>query len=116
MTKSHTLSVFSWPMGCAALEKSITMPPYYQAEEKFQSKESFLALSNVFSIWWTVLWDFLVKKSPNISVGKLPQLLDVEKIDLYRLVYKLETVRKGILVWKDQLTGTSIWSSFGGVS
>ena len=29
------LTVISLPMGCAAFEESITLAPYYQAEEKF---------------------------------------------------------------------------------
>ena len=48
------------------------------------------------------LWDPLVKRSPNISMSKLPQSLeDREKTDLHGPVYKLETVRKGISVRND---------------
>ena len=44
-------------------------------------------------------------------MGKLPQLLEeVEKIVLHRLVYKLETARKGIPVWNDQPAGTLVLS------
>ena len=58
-----------------------------------------------------------MKKLPKINMGRLPQLLeDVEKIDLHKLVYKLETVRKGIPAWNKQPTGTLVWSSLEGVS
>ena len=43
------LTIISLPMGCMAFRKSITLPPFYQAGEKFESRDSFLALSNVSS-------------------------------------------------------------------
>ena len=43
------LTIISLPMGFTAFGKSITLPPFYQAEEKFESRGSFLAPSNVSS-------------------------------------------------------------------
>ena len=98
-------------MGCAALRR-LDHSAAYQAGEKFETKDSFLTLPKVSSIRWTDLWVPLATKSLNISIGKLPQLSeDIEKIDLPRLVYKLETVREIIPVWDDQPAGTLIWSS-----
>ena len=72
---------------------SITLPPYYQAEEEFETRDSFLALSNIFSSRWAGLWEPLAKKLPNLTKAKLPQLLEnINNINLYKLVYKLETV------------------------
>ena len=94
------LTIISLPMGCSAFGGSITLPPYYQAEEEFETKDSFLALSNVSSGGWTSLWDPLVMKSPNLTMGKLPQLLeDIDRINLHQLVYKLETVGREIPTW-----------------
>ena len=46
------LTVISLSMGCSAFGGSITLPPYYQSEEEFQTRDSFLALSNVSSSRW----------------------------------------------------------------
>ena len=102
-------------MGCSAFRGSITLPPYYQAEEEFETRDSFLALSNVSSSRWAGLWELLAEKLPNLTKAKLPQLLEnINNINLHKLVYKLETMGRENPAWYDQPTGTIAWSSLGG--
>ena len=51
---------------------SITLLPYYQAEEEFETGDSFLALPNVSSSRWAGLWEALVEKLPSLTKAKLP--------------------------------------------
>ena len=106
------LTIISLPMGCSDFRGSITLPPYYQAEEEFEIRASFLALSNVSSIRWVGLWEPLVEKLANLTKAKLPQLLEnIDNINLHKLVYKLETMGRENPAWYDQPTGTIAWSS-----
>ena len=108
------LTVISLPMGCSAFGGSITLPPYYQAEEEFETRDSFLALSNVSSSRWAGLWEPLAEKLPVLNKAKLPQLLEnIDNINLHKLVYKLETVGRENPAWYDQPAGTIAWSSLG---
>ena len=51
----------SLPMGGSAFGGSITLPPYYQVEEEFETMDSFLVLSNVSSSRCVGLWELLEK-------------------------------------------------------
>lgn len=41
------LATISLPMGCSAFGESLTLPSYYQAEEKYETSDSFLFLAEV---------------------------------------------------------------------
>ena len=74
-------------------------------EEEFQTRDSFLALSNVSSSRWV---------GPNLTKAKLPQLLEnLDNINLHKLVYKSETVGRENPAWYVQPTGSIAWSSLG---
>ena len=106
------LTVISLSMGCSDFRGSITLPPYYQAEEEFETRDLFLALSNISSIRWVGLWEPLVEKLVNLTKAKLPQVLEnIDNINLHKLVYKLETVGRENPAWYYQPTGTIAWSS-----
>ena len=109
------LTVISLPMGCSAFGGgSITIPPYYQTEGEFKTRDSFLALSNVSSSRWVGLWRPPVEKLPNLTKAKLPQLLEnIDNINLHELVYYFETVGRENPACYDQPTGTIAWSSLG---
>ena len=107
------LTVISLSMGCSAFGGSITLPPYYQAEEEFETRDSFLALSNVSSSRWAGLWEPLAEKLPVLNKAKLPQLLEnIDNINLHKLVYKLETVGRENPAWYDQPAGTIAWGVY----
>lgn len=44
MKVTPPLFIMELPVGCGAHGPSISVPPYYQKEEKFEEKDSFLAL------------------------------------------------------------------------
>ena len=91
-------TIISLPMGCMAFGKSITLPPFYQVEEKFKSSDSFLTFLNVSSGRWTDLWNPLVTPPLNVNLRRLPKLLEnIEKIVLHDLVDQVETVDGEIL-------------------
>ena len=72
--QSHPpLTIISLPMGCTAFGKSITLPLFYQSEEKFESSDSILALSNISSDQWEDLWKPLVTSPLNVTLRRLPK-------------------------------------------
>ena len=68
-----SLTVISLLMGCSAFGGCTTQPPNYQAEEEFETRDSFFDLSNVSSSRWAGLWKLLVE---NLPKAKLPHLLE----------------------------------------
>ena len=114
--QSHlTFNYHKLTKGCQAFGKSITLPPFYQAEDKFESRDSFLAFSNVSSGRWTDLWKPLVTSPLNVTLRRLPKLLQsIEKIDLHDLVDQLETVDEEILPTGSWATSSMVLSSVRG--
>ena len=55
------------PQGCVVYGDSITFPPYFQAEEKFETSDAFLPLINTTLISGMDLWEPLIRKFPNIT-------------------------------------------------
>lgn len=115
ITATSPLSIISLPMGCTAFGTPITLPPFYQAEERFESRDSFLALSNISSARWTDLWKPLIRTSLNVTARKLPQLLKkIERIDLQDLVDQLETIDGEVLPQGSWTTESVALLSVGG--
>ena len=63
------------PLGCGVYGDSITLPPYFQAEEKFETSDAFLPLINTTLISGMGLWEPLIRKFPNITPQAIPEIL-----------------------------------------
>ena len=63
------------PLGCGVYGNSITFPPYYQAEENFETSDAFLPLINTTLISGMGLWEPLIRKFPNITPQAIPKIL-----------------------------------------
>ena len=82
------------PLSCLAFAIPIALPPYYQAEGKFEKKKSFMKLMKTNLSDWTKLWEQIVEV-PEITLKKIPKLLKpVERIGFEQLWKKLDTVDK----------------------
>lgn len=63
------------PIGCGAHSPSISLPPYYQAEEKFEENEALLELVGTNTSGWTGLWEPIVREITKMSLEKMLALL-----------------------------------------
>ena len=106
------LTMVELPLGCSAFGISMSLPPYYQAEEKFEKKMSFSKLMENNLSNWAELWEPIVKRFPTVTLKKIPELLKpMEKIGFEQLKAKLDTVRETGTQW---MIGTQLlmnWSA-----
>ena len=106
------LTMVELPLGCSTFGISTSLPPYYQAEEKFEKKKSFLKLMENNLSNWAELWEPIVKRFPTVTLKKIPELLKpIEKIGFEQLKAMLDIVRETGTEW---VTGTQLlmnWSA-----
>ena len=76
------LSILRVPIGSGVYGDSITLPPYYQAEEKFVTSNAFLSLVNTTLIRGMGLWEPLIRKFSNITSQAIPEILSPFKNEL----------------------------------
>ena len=111
-TQTIKVTMVELPLGCSAFGMSMSLPPYYQAEEKFEKKKAFSKLMENNLSNWAELWGPIVKRFPTVTLKKIPELLKpVEKIGFEQLKSKLDTVRETGTEW---MTGTQLlmnWSA-----
>lgn len=90
---SPPLSLVELPLGCSAFGVSISLPPYYQAEEKYEERDSLIetvrkSLSN-----WTDLWEPVTGNLTETTLRKMTKLLEpIDRISLDQLKAKLNTI------------------------
>ena len=72
---------------------SITLPPYYQAEEKFETSDAFLSLINTTLISGMSRWEPLIRKFPNITPQAILEISSpLRKMNLNEIFRKLDTI------------------------
>ena len=87
------LTMIELPLGCSAFGMSMSLPPYYQAEEKFEKKRPFVKLLENNLSNWAELWEPIVKRFPDVTLNKIPEILKpIEKMGFEQLKAKLNTV------------------------
>ena len=70
----HPLTMVELPLGCSAFGMSMSLPPYYQAEERFEEKKSFSKLMENNLSDWAELWEPIVKRFPAVTLKKIPNI------------------------------------------
>lgn len=94
------LTMVELPLGCSAFGTSMSLPPYYQAEEKFERKKSFGKLMENNLSDWAGLWEPIVKRFSDVTLSKIPEILKpIEKMGFEQLRDKLNTVGKTSIGW-----------------
>ena len=106
------LSMIELLLGCSAFRISISLLPYYQAEERFEEKRSFMKLIETNLSNWAELWKLIIKKFPEVSLKKIPELLNlVDKIIFEQVKDKLSSVGKVNSVWRNNSETMLNWSA-----
>lgn len=86
------LTLVKLPLGCSAFGTSIVLPPFYQAEEKFELRDNVRELSFENG---TGLWEPVIKGFPNVSLSRVPDMLQpLQKINLEQLLDKLSEIQR----------------------
>ena len=107
---SPPLTTLQVPLGCGVYGGTITLPPYYQAEEKFETSDSFLPLINTTLISRLSLWEPLIRKFPNITLQAIPNVLSpLKKTNLRELMHKLDALREQNSPKESKRVGSSTW-------
>ena len=110
------LAMIKLPLGCSAFGTSVSLPPYYQAVEKFEETESISDLLGTNISDWAELWKPLVEGAPEATLRKIPKLLGpVERIDLDQLQDKLSSVGTSNSVLKGTSGIVINWSVMIGI-
>jgi len=105
------LRIIKLPLGCSAYGPSIALPPYYQAEGRFERQDELLAMMTKEMDNWTDLWSPLTFRFKNATLSKLPQVLKpVEKIDLHSLTKRLELIEQVTDPWGDSENVTLLYT------
>ena len=105
------LSTQRVPLGCGVYGDSITLPPYYQAEEKFETSDAFRPLIITTLISGMGLWKPFMRKFPNITPKAIPEILNpLRKMNLNELLHKLETIGEKDVPIGNKQVGPSTWT------
>lgn len=107
---SPPLTTLQVPLGCGVYGGAITLPPYYQAEEKFETSDSFLPLMNITLTSRLSLWEPLIKGFPNMTPQAIPNVVSpLKKINLRELIHKLDALREENSLTESEQVGSSTW-------
>ena len=99
------------PLGCGVYGDFITLPPYYLAEEKFETTDTFPSLVNTTLISGMGLWEPLIRKFPNIAPQAIPEILSpLRKINLNELLRKLDAFGEKDVPIGNKQVGPSTWA------
>ena len=100
------------PLGCSVFGMSMSLPPYYQAEERFKKEKSFSKLMENNLSDWAELWEPIVKRFPAVTLKKIPELLKpIEKIGFEQLKAKLDTMGETGTEWMTDNQWLINWST-----
>ena len=107
---SPPLTPLQVPLGCGVYGGAITLPPYYQAEKKFETSDSFLPLINTTLTSRLSLCEPLIRKFPNITPQAIPNVLSpLKKTNLRELMHKIDALREENSPKESKRVGSSTW-------
>lgn len=99
-------------LGCLAFGVSVSLPPYYQKEEKYEEKDSVVELINRSLDNYMEMWNPIVNEFPNITLKLIPVLLEpVERINMNQLKDQLKMLGEGGMAWEDSKKIIINWSA-----
>ena len=100
------------PLGCSAFGMSMSFPPYYQDEERFEKKNTIAKLMENNQSDWAELWEPIVKWFPEVTLRKIPEILKpIEKIGFEQLKAKIDTVGETGTEWITSTRWLMSWST-----
>ena len=114
ITISPPLSIIKLSLGCSAFGETLSLPPFYQAEEEFEESKSLLDIVKASRSNWTQLWEPIVTKFPNITLDKMPEILEpLKRINMNQLAEELRNIQDKRMTWAEHPETLTGWASGG---